>query len=277
MPELPEVETLARTLRDRVVGDEIRGAEVRWARTVAEPAPEVFTRAILGRRISAVERRAKFLLLTVDPLTLVVHLRMTGRLLVADSPQAPELADTHVHLLLYLASGRVLYFHDARKFGRAWLVEDAAALLDKLGVEPLSPAFTAETLAGLLAGRRRQIKPLLLDQSLVAGLGNIYVDESLWQAQVHPLRRADTLTADEVARLHAAIRDVLGRAVDHRGTTLRDYRDAYDQPGDHQFSLSAYGRAGEPCPRCGLAIARAVVGGRGTHYCPFCQIDPAHI
>jgi formamidopyrimidine-DNA glycosylase len=277
MPELPEVETLARTLRGRVLGDVMVGAEIRWPRTLAEPAPEAFARAIFGRRISAVERRAKFLLLSLDPFTLVFHLRMTGRLLVADGPQAPELAGAHVHLLLPLASGRVLYFHDVRKFGRVWLVGNVAALLGKLGMEPLSPAFTAEALAGLLAGRRGRIKPLLLDPRLVAGLGNIYVDESLWQAEIHPLRRADTLAAGEVARLHAAIRDVLSRAVEHRGTTLRDYRDAYDAPGGHQFALAAYGRAGEPCPRCGLAISRTVVGGRGTHYCPICQADPAHI
>ena len=200
MPELPEVETLARNLRAELVGEVIRGIEIRWRRTVAMPDPEGLAVAVLRRCIAGVTRRAKFLVFTLwpadggpehgeigaGPLYLVAHLRMTGQFLLADGPRAAVLADPHVHLVLYLASGRVLCFHDARKFGRVWAMRDVAPVLGDLGVEPLSPDFTPAALAHILAGRRRQIKPLLLDQRLVAGLGNIYVDESLWQAQSSP-------------------------------------------------------------------------------------------
>ena len=292
MPELPEVETLVRNLRAELVGEVIRGVEIRWPRTVAAPEPEVFSSLVVRHCIAGVARRAKFLMFTLwpadgaagdghasgpavaTPLYLVAHLRMTGQFLLAKDVRAPILSDPHVHMVLYLGSGRAVCFHDARKFGRVWALRDVGPVLGDLGVEPLSSDFTPELLAELLAERRRQIKPLLLDQRTVAGLGNIYVDESLWQARIHPLRRADTLNPEEVARLYAAIRQILSRAVENKGTTLRDFRDANNEPGENQLWLAVYGRADEPCPRCGRPIVRTVVGSRGTHLCPHCQIVP---
>jgi formamidopyrimidine-DNA glycosylase len=176
-----------------------------------------------------------------------------------------------MQLLLRFASGGALYFRDPRKFGRISLVADPAPLVGKLGPEPLEASFTAEALGALLAGRRRQLKPALLDQTLVAGLGNIYVDEALWRAGLHPLRKADSLSDGEIARLRDAIHDVLANAVAHKGTTLRDYRNPAGEPGDNQFFLAVYHRQGEPCQRCGTPIERMVVGQRGTHICAQCQ------
>jgi formamidopyrimidine-DNA glycosylase len=180
----------------------------------------------------------------------------------------------HSHVRLLLSSGQALRLHDLRKFGRLYLVDDPSTVLGRLGREPLAADFTVEALGAIVSGRRRQIKPLLFDQRLVAGLGNIYIDESLWEARVHPLRHADTLAPDEVLRLHAAMQNVLARAIAHNGTTLRDYRDPHERPGQHQGYLVVYGRRGAACPRCGQAIARTVVGQRGTYYCPACQVLP---
>ncbi len=271
MPELPEVETLARELRGALIGRRVVGVEVRWPRTVAGPDPETFARRLTGRRIREIGRRGKWLLLCLDEGDwLLVHLRMSGRLVV-ESADAPE--DSHTRVVFHLDDGRRLRFSDPRKFGRMALVDDPGAVLGDLGPDPLDPALTPERLAGMLRGRRVRLKPLLTDQRFLAGLGNIYADEVLWEAGLHPLRCADTLTLEETARLHGAIRQVLEEAIACRGTTLPDRRYVLPdgRPGEFAPHLAVYGREGQPCPRCGAPIIRTRVGGRSARYCPRCQ------
>lgn len=275
MPELPEIETIARILHAQVTGKTIERARVLWPRVIATPSVDQFEREIAGRRILGVMRRGKFLWLRLDPPGhLLVHLRMTGRMLTCGPPDPMAGDDPYNHVVLELDSGAPLRFRDVRRFGRMYLVADEAQVLGGLGLEPLSPEFTAEQLGVILSSRRRQLKPLLLDQRVIAGLGNIYVDESLWEARIHPLRRASCLGADEVARLHAAIGTVLGRAIVNMGTTLRDYRTPEGREGSNGEFLAVYGRKGLPCGRCGQPIVRIVVGQRGTHLCPTCQGAP---
>lgn len=270
MPELPEVETYARDLDRLLRGCTFTGARVGWPAQLAGEDPGTFASRLSGRQVRGVSRRGKLLVFQLDDGALVLHLRMSGRPIVAG---AGEPVDPHAHLVLDLAGGRELRLRDPRKFGRAWLVADPETVLGRLGPEPLDPAFTADAMARRLGARRCRLKPLLLDQEFVAGLGNIYVDESLWAARLHPQRRADEVGRPGALRLHAAIVDVLRRAVAARGSTLRDggYRDLTGNPGEMQGSLAVYGRAGAPCPRCAAPIRRIVVAGRGTHLCPRCQ------
>lgn len=276
MPELPEVETIARLLREQLVGQFMSYVEVRWPRCVAYPSVAEFERELLGREVQDVGRRGKFVILSLSGhKSLLVHLRMTGRLIVEDmgcSAAIGEAApDSHTHILFRFSSGKVLRFRDTRKFGRLHLVNEPAEIVGDLGPEPLSPGFTPQVLHDLLRSHRRRLKSLLIDQRVLAGLGNIYVDEALWEARIHPLRRAQTLSPEEVERLHIAIRSVLACAIGNQGTTLRDYRTPLDEAGENQEALAVYGRQGKPCRRCGELILREVVGGRGTWYCPSCQ------
>jgi len=228
---------------------------------------------LVGRRIVGVRRRGKYLLFDLDDgAHLLVHLRMTGRLVVAGRDDPPLRFE---HLALLLDDGRDLRFCDQRKFGRVLhlLPADARALDRRIGPEPLAPAFTAARLAAALRRRRGKLKAALLDQGLVAGLGNIYVDEALFRARLHPERRPDSLHPDEVARLHRAIRAVLREGIANRGTTFASFRDGYGAAGDNQANLRVYGRGrrGEPCPRCGRPLSVAVVAGRSSHFCGHCQ------
>ncbi len=272
MPELPEVETIARGLAPRVTDRSIVAVvHLDWERMVETPAPPDFSRLLAGRHIAGTARRAKWLLLPLDAgWTLALHLRMSGRVGVSD---APPLDDPHTHLVLALDNGTTLWLRDPRKFGRARLLDAAGmAQLDAAhGPEPLDPAFTNECLARLLRRHRQRLKPLLLNQRVIAGLGNIYVDESLWHARLHPQRAAESLSAGECARLHAAIRHVLQRAIEHEGSTLRDYRTSSGSSGSNQHFFAVYQRSGQPCPACGTPIERMVVAQRGTHFCPRCQ------
>ncbi len=270
MPELPEVETIARGLR-QAVGRRIVAVDVRWPRTVAMPDPAAFAARLCGQCIADVGRRGKWLVLSLDSgAALLIHLRMSGRLILEADGAA---TDHHARVLLSLDDGRRLRFSDPRKFGRMALTDDPAEVLGALGAEPLSEEFTAERLARILAGRRTRLKPFLLEQRHLAGLGNIYTDEALWRARLHPLRRADSLNEEEIERLHGAIREVLSEAVAGRGTTLDDtrYVGADGLPGEFAGQLAVYGQAGQACPRCGSPVVRIVVGGRGTHLCPCCQ------
>lgn len=270
MPELPEVETIARSLRGQIMGRVVARVHVRWPGAVATPPPDDFIAAIQGRCIASVGRRGKFLVLALAPQgRLLVHLRMTGRLLWEAPGGEAFLPDKHTHVSIYFQDGGALHYRDPRKFGRLYWAQEADEVVGGLGPEPLD--MSQETFTALLRARRRQIKPLLLDQHALAGLGNIYVDESLWRAGVHPLRRADTLAADEATRLYEAIRAVLAEAIANHGTTLRDYRTPGGDEGENQWALAVYGRAEEPCRRCGQPIQRIVVGSRGTHLCPHCQ------
>lgn len=271
MPELPEVETIARELQV-VVGRRIIGVEVRWARTVAAPDAAVFVRRLQGQRIRTVGRRGKWLVLQLDGGEyLLIHLRMSGQIVLGQEAGAG--AVSAVRVVLALDDGQRLWFSDPRKFGRMVLTADPAGVLNGLGPEPLEEGFTPQRLGGLLAGRRARLKPLLMDQHFLAGLGNIYTDEILWRARLHPLQSANTLSDQEVVRLHQAIREVLMEAIAGRGSTLQDgrYVGPDGLPGDFASRLVVYQRDGKPCPRCGTPIERMIVGGRGTHFCPGCQ------
>jgi len=280
MPELPEVETLASDLNRLLAGTPSRfsgtgalvsSVEVGWARSVAMPSAEALAEGLCGRRILDVSRRGKFLQLSLSgPTYLLVHLRMSGHLAVLPQCAPP---DPYERVALCLADGRRLVFSDPRKFGRLYWLDNPDLVLGKLGPDPLADDLTLEAFAGLLHGRRGALKPLLLNQAILAGLGNIYTDEALHRAHLHPLRKATTLTGPEIARLYSAVRDVLRQAIANRGTTLQDerFRDAEGRPGRNRDNLQVYRRKGEPCLCCGTPVERTVVGGRGTHYCPSCQ------
>jgi formamidopyrimidine-DNA glycosylase len=275
MPELPEVETVARDLRE-LVGSRIAGVLVYWERTIASPGSATFIERLKGRQIEQVGRRGKWILIHLSPSGyLLVHLRMSGRLLI-DTPGTQP--DKYTRVLLTLDDGRQLHFSDVRKFGRMVLTDDPDEVLGDLGPEPLDPDFTADVFQDMLASRRARLKPLLLNQRFLVGLGNIYADEALWHAGIHPLRRSDTLTPEEVIRLHRAIQEVLEEAIAAEGTTLRDaqYVGADGREGQFARRLAAYAKTGEECPRCKTAIERIVVGQRGTHFCPHCQQELGH-
>ncbi len=265
MPELPEVETIARTLRPALVGRTILSAELRWKRSLATPSPAVFARRIQGQRIEAVGRRAKFLHLHLSQGALLIHLRMSGDLQVVQGDYAPA---KHDRLILALSGDAHLVFNDPRKFGRIWLMDDPSGLFADLGIEPLSDEFTPESLYSRLHARRRQLKPLLLDQSFLAGLGNIYTDEALHLACLHPLTLSDAVGPAQAKDLWQAIRQVLEEGIRRNGASI----DWVYRGGDFQNHFRVYQRTGEPCPVCGTKIERLVVGQRGTHYCPKCQL-----
>jgi formamidopyrimidine-DNA glycosylase len=272
MPELPEVETVADSLRGYLVGRTIIGATVTWHRTIAQPAVDEFLQQVAGRRIRSVTRRGKYVVIELERGYLLIHLKMSGQLRIL--PDAEPLS-SHVRVVLNLDSGQQLRFRDTRKFGRIYLVDNPQDVTAGLGPEPLEKDFTLDEFRRLLARRTGRLKPLLLNQHFLAGLGNIYADEALFAAKLHPLRKADSLTADEQARLYEAIRSVLGSAVAGRGTTLSDggYADASGQSGSYQTRLAVYGRTGQPCLRCGTPVERMVLGGRSAHYCPNCQVE----
>jgi len=283
VPELPEVETIARQLRGFVVGRTIRSFTSYWHR-LTEPEPAgLFERRLRGRDITAVRRRGKFVVLDLDGgEALIVSLRMTGQLLFH---QQKQVAHPYRRAHIAFADGTALEFADTRKFGRMAIVEGASLdgapdrrrkagepLHGHLGVEPLSRRFTVAWLRDALKRRGRSaIKPLLLDQTLIAGIGNIYAIEALWRARIHPLRQAGSLRSAEVERLHEALRWVLRKGIRFGGASRRDYRDAKGEEGRMQQEFQMYGRSGEPCPRCGAEVVRTVVGGRGTFHCPRCQ------
>ncbi len=272
MPELPEVQHATDSLAAQILGARITEViKLDWERMVETPTPTEFVAILAGRRFEAARRRAKWIILSLDSgWTLALHLRMSGHITVEAAGTEPG---RYVHFALELDDGRRVFFHDTRKFGRARLLDTFGLQeLDHAhGVEPLEEAFSPELLEQLLHASKRQIKPLLLDQTVIAGIGNIYADESLWLAQIHPLQPADSLHHDQIIRLHAAIRTALDSGMHHGGSTLRDYRNAYGEAGTNQQHFHAYGRDGQPCERCGATLLRIVVSQRGTHYCPECQ------
>ncbi len=272
MPELPEVEHAARSLGAQITGSTIvRVTKLDWERMVETPDVARFLSEIEGRTVVAVGRRAKWIIATLDSgWTLALHLRMSGYLTVHGPEETP---DQYTHLVLLLDDGRQVFFHDTRKFGRARLLDAGglAALDGAHGLEPLTDSFTATWLGALLKNRKTRLKALLLDQTQIAGIGNIYADEALWYAQLHPLRASNSLNEDEVARLHSGIRLALMEGITNGGSTLRDYRNSYGERGSNQEHFNAYDRTGKPCPRCATPIERTVVAQRGTHFCPFCQ------
>lgn len=276
MPELPEVETISRDLRGKIVGHTIERAEVFWDREIGYPSVPEFLELIKARLIEGTGRRAKFVVIRLsENATLLTHLKMTGQLLYV---KASEPASPYARVVLHLDRGRQLRFVDVRKFGRMYLVE-ADRLQDfpkmaALGPEPLEETFTLAAFRKLLKRRTGRIKPLLMNQGFLAGMGNIYVDEALFRPGLHPLRSSTTLKPKDVAKLHQAIIDVLEESIANRGSSIDDYRDPAGQKGYHHVHLRVYGRTGEPCLVCGTPIRKIVVGGRGSHFCPKCQRLP---
>ncbi len=274
MPELPEVETFVRELAPDLLGRTITHATVYWPRIIATPIAEDFPTLIAGQRFVTFGRRAKYMLFGLHSgLTLIVHLRMTGHLNVISSDAE---IDKHTHVVMTLDDGRSLHYQDSRKFGRLWLVGDVAPLLRKLSAEPMSDAFTPQWLTERLQGRNAAIKALLLDQSISAGVGNIYADEALHLAKLHPTRTGGSLTLAEIVSLHAAIRNVLQAGIDHHGSSLGgsvivNYRRPSGEQGSMQDEFQVYDRAGKPCQHCGGMIEKIVVAQRGTHFCAGCQ------
>lgn len=273
MPELPEVQTVIDHLAAAgVPGRRIESLRLYWPRAVDRPSASRFSRGLRGRTIRRLSRRGKFLVFELDRGWLLIHLRMSGRLTLEPAGTA---RDPHDRALFVLDDGRELRFHDPRKFGRLFLVQDPGEVLAPLGPEPLEPAWSSAELFQRLRAHRRMLKPLLLDQRFLAGLGNIYADEALWAARLHPLRRSDTLDENEARRLHRALRRVLRQAVANLGTSLGagegNFRSLNGESGRHAEQLRVYRRTGLPCPRCGHPIVRAIVAQRGTHFCPACQ------
>lgn len=271
MPELPEVEHVARSLGTQITGSTIaRVSKLDWERMVETPDVDAFLSLLEGRKVQAVGRRAKWIVATLDAgWSLALHLRMSGYITVHGAGDIP---DQYTHLVLELADGRQVFFHDTRKFGRARLIdtEGLLALDSAHGLEPLSEQFTPEALERLLR-RKTKIKPLLLDQKVVAGIGNIYADEALWRARIHPLRSSDSLSNDEILALHSGIRAALQAGLANGGSTLRDYRNSYGESGSNQDHFNVYDQQGKPCQRCGATVEKTVVAQRGTHICPDCQ------
>jgi formamidopyrimidine-DNA glycosylase len=271
MPELPEVETVASDLRKQISGRSFREAHILWSRTLAAPDEQSLEDRLAGRCVLDVGRRGKYILIHLDDgQALIVHLRMTGRLAVV-AGDSPLLEDKHVRAWFSLADGDALVFTDSRKFGRIWLVNDTDEVTGKLGPEPLAWDLAPEAFAARIRKRKVAIKALLLDQTAVAGVGNIYADESLFRAGIHPLRKSSSLADDELERLYVSLREVLHEAINERGTLLRDYRTPYGEDGYFQNHLRVYGKYGKPCPTCGQPIERIRVTQRSTHFCPRCQ------
>ncbi|MEA3326553.1 MAG: DNA-formamidopyrimidine glycosylase [Chloroflexota bacterium] len=280
MPELPEVETIIRRLRDgtqdqpSILSHVVQSVEITWNRIIAEPDPQTFQEKIIGKKIQDARRRGKFLHFPLSEGHLIGHLRMSGDMhmeIRLDPRGNPIPPDPYDRVILNFESIWRLTFNNVRKFGRMWFVEDAQSVFNSLGPEPLSSQFTSEYLYEKLHAANRQIKPLLMDQRFIAGLGNIYTDESLFHAKIHPLRKSDSLSKNEARRLHNAIQRTLKEGIQRFGASL----DWIYQGGEFQNHFTVYQREGEFCPVCGAKIVKIAVGQRGTHFCPKCQVDPA--
>jgi formamidopyrimidine-DNA glycosylase len=273
MPELPEVETVRRRLEPHLVGRRFVDVAIADGRLTRPFEPAAVAALLEGERVEAVERRGKYLIVRFETgRVLLIHLRMTGN--VFHLPDGAVAVDPHRRAVVKLDDGSDVAYRDVRRFG-TWLVLEPGELdtyLEaRLGEEPLDAAFTPRALARRLSGRRAPIKAALLDQRSAAGLGNIYVDEALWRAKVHPLREAGSLTTADVRRVHRGIREALELGLARQGSTLRDYRLPDGSSGTMQDEFRVYGREGEPCERCGTPIEKIRAGGRGTSYCPSCQ------
>jgi formamidopyrimidine-DNA glycosylase len=277
MPELPEVETVARDLRRHLLpdggpGPEITGARVSWTRTLRDEDPAAFADGVTGRRIEGVGRRGKQIIIDLSGgAFLTIHLKMTGQVFVV--PEGIPV-DPYERLAMALDDGREIRFRDVRKFGRIGLYLADDDPFDGIGPEPLDERFTLRVFRARIRGRRARLKPLLVDQAFVAGVGNIYADEALWRSKLHPLRSARSLRPADERALYRNIVEILAEAVERRGSSIDDYT-APDGDGAMQERLDVYQRTGEPCRRCGRPIRRIVIGIRATHFCTWCQRLPA--
>jgi formamidopyrimidine-DNA glycosylase len=273
MPELPEVETVRQGLRALILNKTIANIDILWPKIVVNDQL-FFKQTLTGQTFEEIDRRGKYLLFRLsNQLTLVSHLRMEGKYRMV--PQEQPLTK-HTHVIFNFTDGTALRYLDVRKFGRMQLIptgdENTVSGLKQLGPEPTAADFKVAAFAAALQRHRKAIKPVLLEQHVVAGLGNIYVDEVLWQSQIHPLQPANQLTDTQIKALHQAIIAEMKRAIAAKGTTIRSYTDAYGASGGFQLALAVYGREGEPCQRCGTTILKTKVGQRGTHFCPHCQL-----
>ena len=279
MPELPEVETIARELRPKIVGRTILDASFDWPNQIKHPEPDEFAAALRGREVLSVDRRAKWVVATLgpavdggEPAVLAIQVKMTGQLDVVSPGTA---RDKHVHVVMPLDDGMELRLRDTRKFGRlaVYPPDRAEVVLGALGPEPLAEEFTLLDFRRALRRRKGRLKTLLMNQEFLAGVGNIYADEALWRARLHPLRSGNGLRPDQERALYKALRDVLNEAIDRRGSSVDSYR-APEGRGDMQRFLNVYGRTGKPCPRCGRRTRRIVIAARSTHFCSWCQRLP---
>lgn len=269
MPELPEVETVVRALRQPLIGRTITRVRNDWPRHIGTPGLDELRVRIQGCQVQAIHRRAKYLVFSLSQgETLIIHLKMSGHLAVVE---ATEPADKYVHTVFELDNGQELRFRDMRKFGRVYLVTNPEQILGKLGPEPLEAEFTPAVLQERLNGRTRALKPLLLDQERLAGVGNIYADEALFYAKLHPTRPANTLSQKEFKALHAAIQKVLRLGIEREGASIQLYVKPDGSKGDMQNAVAVFRRTGDPCYECGRPIERIVLGGRSTHFCSNCQ------
>ena len=273
MPEMPEVETVRRTLLPLIKGKTIKEVTVWYPKIITGDAKE-FAKQLTGKKIENIDRYAKYLLIRLsDNLTIVSHLRMEGkyRLVKINTKK-----DKHDHVQIVFKDNSALRYNDVRKFGRMQLIKTGTERektgIGKLGVEPNSAAFTVSYLQNGLARKKKNIKNTLLDQSIVAGLGNIYVDEVLWETKIHPLSQANTIPAEKIVQLHDNINSLIELAIAERGTTIHTYLDANGKIGGFQKMLQVYGHKGEPCVRCGTPLEKIKVNGRGTTFCPKCQV-----
>ncbi len=277
MPELPEVQTILSDLQQaNLIGCKIEGVKVYWPKTISRPSVSQFCHLLMQKQITGLSRRGKYLILNLShSYFLCIHLRMTGRLHLVDQE---TIESSHIRLRIDLDNHQSIHYYDTRKFGRWSLIRDLESITSKMGPEPLSPLFTFEMFWPMLCSRSRRLKSLLLDQNFLVGLGNIYVDEALWEASLHPLQLASDLTLHQAQNLHRAIIHVLKRGIESRGTTLGSGRANYyrlnGSKGGHQQLLNVFRRAGKTCPRCGYLIERLVIAQRGTHICPNCQLLP---
>jgi len=273
VPELPEVETIAADLRPHLVGRTIIRCDLRFPTIVRHPEPETFIDAIVGMRVTSVGRRGKYILIRlVEELVLVVHLGMSGHLRLVD-PATPLVA--HTHAVFDLDDGSQLRYTDPRRFGRLLLGTESDLLVARamppLGPEPIDPGFGADDLYQRFRNRKARLKAVLLDQSTIAGVGNIYADESLYRARLRPDRIAGSLSRSSVRRLHEALRVSLLLAIKNRGSSVDTYRDAWGEVGSQQEKLQVYGRAGEPCFTCGRPLSLVRIAGRSSVFCRRCQ------
>ena len=273
MPELPEVETIRRELAPRLAGRRCLAVTVEWPRMIEFPSLEAFCRGIVGNTIEGVDRRGKYLILRLSHgEALVMHLRMTGALLLR---QAPASHEPYCRATFLLDDGFEMCFRDLRKLGRMWLVADENEVVGKLGPEPLHAEFIPEVLAGRLSGHTAPIKAVLLDQEVIAGIGNLYADEILFAAGIHALRPAKGLSREEVLKLHKAIRQVLEEGIARLGASVNTYRRPGGEQGSAHLSFKVARRGGQPCLVCSTPIKRILVRNRGTYFCPRCQPENA--
>ncbi|MDD5312137.1 MAG: bifunctional DNA-formamidopyrimidine glycosylase/DNA-(apurinic or apyrimidinic site) lyase [Dehalococcoidia bacterium] len=267
MPELPEVETIKNQLAPHLTGRTFKSIKIYDTRPLGNLSEKEFGRRLTGQKITGLSRCGKYILIHLSGgSALVVHLRMTGSLL-----WNPRSAEPFTRAEFFFENKGRLVFTDIRRFGTLSIVEDTCKIKDRLGIDPLDTCFTPQALQKLLSGRKSPVKAVLLEQELIAGIGNMYADEALFAARIHPAIPAQSLSTGEVKRLHKAIQDVLKKAIRNKGASVRNYRCPDGQAGRAHEEFCVAHRGGEPCPRCGTAIARAVIRQRGTYYCPSCQ------